>query len=54
VYKGVVWIHLAEDRILWQACVNTIMELMIKRKGEEILELRDPYLLVKLNTVFIL
>jgi hypothetical protein len=35
VYGGVVWIRLAEDGVLWEACVNTIMELMIQtREGK--------------------
>jgi hypothetical protein len=51
----VIWIHLAEERVLWQAWVNTIMELMIERKGGEILEeLSDSYVLEKSDTLFIL
>jgi hypothetical protein len=55
VCGGVVWIHLAEDRVLGQACLKTIMELMIQSKGGEILkELSDSKLLEKSNVLFIL
>jgi hypothetical protein len=26
---GAKWIHLAQDRVQWQACVNTIMNLQV-------------------------
>jgi hypothetical protein len=26
---GANWIHMTEDRVLWWACVNTVMNLQI-------------------------
>jgi hypothetical protein len=28
-WKGVDWMHLAQDRVQWQAVVNTVVELRI-------------------------
>jgi hypothetical protein len=32
--KGVYWIHLAQDRHLWQTPVNMIMSLRVPQKAE--------------------
>jgi hypothetical protein len=28
-FEGVVWIHLAQDRVQWQAFVSTVMALFV-------------------------
>jgi hypothetical protein len=33
----VCWIHLAQDRILWQTIVNTVMNLWVPWKAESFL-----------------
>jgi hypothetical protein len=32
-WKGVVWMHLAQDRDQWWALVNTIINLQVLLKG---------------------
>jgi len=34
-YKGVDWIHLAEDRDHWQALVNTLMSLRVRKRSSK-------------------
>jgi hypothetical protein len=31
-WKGVEWIHLAQDRVQWQAPVNVVMNLLVPYK----------------------
>jgi hypothetical protein len=33
VWKGVDWIHLAQDRHQWRALVNSVMNLGVKYRG---------------------
>jgi hypothetical protein len=30
--NGVNWIHLAQDRVQWRACVNTVMNLRVPQE----------------------
>jgi len=30
--EGVVWIHLAQDRVQWSVSVNTVMNVWVPRK----------------------
>jgi hypothetical protein len=37
VWKGVEWVHLAQDRAQWRAPVNTVMNLRVTQKAENFL-----------------
>jgi hypothetical protein len=38
-WKVMDWMHLAQDRVQWQALVNTVMNLQSSIKGGEFLDL---------------
>jgi hypothetical protein len=41
--EGVSWIYLLQDRDLWQAVVNTVMNLCVPQKGGEIFDYLSGY-----------